>query len=132
MQAIDRQFSFLKDYPVISLWWEIHASYTPPAKYLSPNGIMVEVDGAPVACGFMYNTDAAICVFEFVVSDPRASKEARDMALDLLIMAAIQWAKAKKYGMIYTSVGMAKYIQRLEQHGFVRADANQQHMLKEI
>lgn len=120
------------DYSMMFQWWREHDSFSPRPEHLSPYGIIIEIGEEPICCGFMYNTDSKICVFEFVVCNPEADKMDRDEALGLMIDQAILWSRDRGYKLIYTSIGIQKYIQRLEKKGFVRADINQTHMFREV
>lgn len=119
------------DYDVINEWWQEHGSFAPDKHHLPKNGIIV-YDVENIAAGFLYNTDSSICVFEFVICNPNVSKEKRDEGLDLLIKGAIEWAENNEYSLIYTSIGIQKYIQRLKDNDFIEADNNQTHMFRGI
>jgi hypothetical protein len=127
-----RLFNFDRDYGIIKAWWELHGSSVPKREHLPTTGIVIEVSGKPVSAGFLYRTDSRICVFEFVVVDPEASREDRDIALDLLIEAAMYWAKQEGYTLIYNSSGIQRFIARLEGKGFIKADTGQTHMFREV
>lgn len=132
MEQEIRSFEAKKDYFMMCNWWKTHGSFAPKLEHLPASGIVVEIDGTPTACGFLYHTDSKICVFEFVVTNPMAEKEERNQALALLIDAAISWAEKGGYHLIYSSIGIPKYIARLEEKGFIQADLNQTHMFKEV
>jgi len=127
-----RKFDISKDYDILSSWWRAHDSFPPKREHLSPIGIVVEVEGKPVCAGFLYNTDSKICVFEFVVCDPEASKENRHDALNHLIETIQKLAKELEYTLIYTSINIESYIKKLEKAGFVETDNNQTHMFCEV
>jgi hypothetical protein len=127
-----RDFTFERDYDIIHAWWNAHGSFPPKPEHLPSTGIVIEADREPVCAGFLYQTDSAICVFEFVVSDPNAEKAIRDAALSFLIQAAKEWAKSLGFTLIYSSVKGLKYISRLEKEGFIKADEDQVHMFYEV
>jgi len=127
-----RKFDLSSDYDILFKWWRAHGSFPPKPEHLSPNGIVVEVDGIPVAAGFLYRTDSKICVFEFVVSDPEASKVNRHNALKTLIKIIQEVAKDLGYTLIYTSINIEAYIRKLKDAGFIEADRNQVHMFYKI
>ena len=132
MEAVSRYFDFEKDYAMMAAWWESHGSLPMRREHLSPTGILIEVDSAPVSIGFLYRTDSKICVFEWVVCDPDASKEARDLALNTLISEVIDHCKRGGFNLIYTSIGIPKYISRLKEQGFTPTATGQVHMFKEV
>lgn len=117
-----------KDYDTICAWWKEHGSYAPMQDHLPPTGVMVEEDREPICCGFLYNTDAKICVVEFIICNPDTEKEVRDVALNYLIKRLRDIAIELGYTAIYNSTGIPKMIDRLKDAGFVEADKNQTHM----
>lgn len=126
-----RAFS-MQDYPLIAHWWKLHGSAIMRPEHLSQNGLVIGIEGKDVCAGFMYSTDSKMCALEFVVCDPNATKEHRDAALDKLLDAAETWASKHHFTLIYTSISIPKYIQRLQNHGFIKTDMNQTHLWKEV
>lgn len=127
-----RVFDFDKDYDILTTWWNAHGSRPPRPEHLSNTGIIVEVGGNPVCAGFLYNTDSKICVFEFVVSDPEASKKDRSSALPALIEEIKLIARSRGYTLIYTSIAIKAYIKRLKAAGFIEVNQNQSHLFFSI
>ena len=82
--------------------------------------------------GFLYKTDSKICVFEFVISDPAAHKDIRNVCIDILIRKAVEWTEKNGFNLIYTSTSIIRYTNRLKEQGFIEADNNQTHMFKVI
>lgn len=132
MSLSRKNFSLLTDYAIIEGWWNAQGSYPPKPEQLPSTGFIVEESGTPVCAGFLYRTDSSICVFEFVVSNPEATKEQRDTALSYLIESAKEWAESEGFNLIYTSVGIPKYVSRLKYSGFVEADREQTHLFYEV
>jgi len=67
-----------------------------------------------------------------VVCDPKAGKGERDLSLTKLITSIQNLANAMGYNLIYSSVKHKKYISRLDEEGFIKADENQVHMFYEV
>jgi hypothetical protein len=128
---VARLFDFKKDYAIIKDWWISHGSFPPKPEHLSTTGIVVEAD-KPVCAGWLYHTDSKICIFEFVVSDPKACKELRNDALNLLIEEAKRLSSERQYKLIYSSVKGVKYINRLKEAGFIEVDTDQTHCFFEV
>lgn len=128
MVITTRLFDKEKDYDILSSWWKKHGSYAPMPDHLPPTGIMVEIEDTPACAGFLYNTDAKICVIEFVICNPQLSKQKRDKTLTRLIAILRDLAIKRGYTAIYNSTGIPKFIGRLKEAGFVEADKNQTHM----
>lgn len=127
-----RKIDLSRDYDTLTRWWKAYDSYPPKLEHLSPIGVGVEVEGKLVCAGFLYNTDSKICVFEFVVSDPDASKKDRHDALNHLIKRIKDLAIELEYTLIYTSVNIEAYIKKLTKAGFIEVDTNQTHLFYEV
>lgn len=128
MVATVRRFDFDKDYDIISAWWREHGSYVPMQQHLPPTGLMVEIENEPASAGFLFNTDAKICVVEFIICNPQLNKQQRNDAINLLIEKLRDVAIKIGYTAIYTSTGIPKFINRFKDAGFIEADKNQTHM----
>ncbi len=127
-----KYFDFNNDYDILFSWWQEHGSFPPKREHLSQTGIIITSDNKPVCCGFLYKTDSKICVFEFVISDPKAEKEVRNAALNLLIKETKNWARENNYSLIYTSVNIPSYIKKLIDNGFTEMDKNQTHLFYQL
>jgi predicted ATP-grasp superfamily ATP-dependent carboligase len=125
-------FEVDKHYVIINQWWRVHGSFPPKIEHLPKTGFIVEADGKPTCAGFVYKTDSSICVFEFVVSNPDASKQEKDDCLKQLISSVKSWSKENGFSLIYSSIGIPKYIKRLQEQGFVVADEKQTHIFCEV
>ena len=93
---------------------------------------MVEVEGQQICAGFLYRTDATICLFEFMVCNPDASKDKRKIGLEYLIETIKEKAKELGYDLIYISIASKPFIKKLENAGFITLERNQVHMLCEV
>lgn len=131
-ELVIRFFDSELDYAEYNRWWMLYGSRAPQLKFLSENGFVVSSNGVRAAIGFVYQTDSKMCVYEFVVCNPEVSKLERSEALDMLIRAAKQWAKANGYEFIYTCANIGRYKKRLLDSGFVEGDGGQQHFLYEV
>ena len=127
-----RAIDFSKDYGTLQEWWKAHGSRSPRPEHYSRTGFMVEVKGQQICAGFLYNTDSTICLFEFMVCNPEASKEDRKIGLNHLIQTVKDAAKKAGYDMIYISIAAKAFIKKLEDAGFVILEKNQVHMFCEI
>lgn len=129
---LTRRFDFCKDYDIIWQWWNVQGSYPPKPEHLSSTGLITEADSKPVCAGWLYKTDSKICVFEFVVSNPAASKDERNAAIPYLIEIAKELAAEWGYTLIYSSVSNPRFIKRLQDANFIVADTNQTHCFCEL
>jgi len=121
-----------EDYATIWQWWRKHKSYAPEEDLLPDSGIVVFNENYDTAAGFIYQTNSKMCIFEFVIVNPEASKKERNEALDLLIKSVVDFCNTNDYKMIYTSTSLRKYISRLKENGFIEADKEQTHMFRSL
>ena len=127
-----RIFNLLEDYKLLESWWDAHGSYPPKPEHLSETGIIVEDNEQPICAGFLYQTDSKICVFEFVVSNPKAAKDKRNDALKRLIEVIQNLAEKLDYSLVYTSINVKHYINKLLNAGFMVMDKGQTHLFYEV
>lgn len=117
-----RVFDFQKDYPAIVGWWQTHGFPPVPEAMLPVHGLMVEVDGLPLAAGFVYRTDSLMGWMEFLVSNPDAGIKIRSVALDTLIDGLTRVAKELGIQHMITTTNRSGLVRRLEKNGFQVGD----------
>ena len=127
-----RPIDMSMDYATLCMWWSKYGSRSPRPQHYSKTGFMVEVEGQQICAGFLYRTDATICLFEFMVCNPDASKDKRKIALEYLIETIKEKAKELGYDLIYISIASKPFIKKLENAGFITLERNQVHMLCEV
>lgn len=79
----------------VSEWYKARAIETPRAQLPEVGYI---IDG--VAAGFMIQTDTDVAFIEGLVSNPRASKQSRDKALDMIVGAIERKAAELGYAVL--------------------------------
>ena len=129
---IQARFYTKEDYSMLTKWWEKWNQAPPPEDYLPFTGVMIYVENTNMACGFLYETDSNMCLFDFMVSNPFADKKKRCAAIEELKMQIKKLSKARGYKMIYTSKNCGKFIKRLENHGYIGQSKGNQHMFCEV
>lgn len=83
------------DYDMVSAWWKAHRGETAilPMGELPPLGMILELDGAPAAALWCYETyGTPVAFLEWPVSRPLLSLETARMAFSALIQAVVQAA----------------------------------------
>jgi len=115
-----------EDHEVIAEWWKGHGWPVIPPPMLPRTGIIV--DG--YCAGFLYRTDSAVAIFEWIVANPASDKIERAKALDTLIEAALAEAKSMGAVAVFTMAKHPKLLSRYEQHGFQRTDEGMTHMVR--
>lgn len=117
-----KYYDHATDYSMIKDWFDQRKFPPPEPRFLPPTGAVVEVDGAPVACGFMFRTDAKAAVIGHLVTDPTAKGEVRNAALNYLIEALTEKAQDEGYLMVCCSTNVDRLMGRFEQLGFTKTD----------
>lgn len=121
-----------KHFYILDSWWKKYGGYCPPIKFLPTNGYVIVSNTDFCCAGFLYRTDSKICVFEWVVSNPGISKDLRSQSIDYLIKYIKKEARRLGFSMIYCSVGIKKYIERLKKYDFCLVDTGQNHLFCEV
>ena len=94
------------DWETLLKWWDSWPDWTAPSKDFLPNngtgGIMIEKNNKPIVAGFIYETNSASVLLEWIVSDPEYRDNDRREAVELLIMEAEKSTKALGYNYMFT------------------------------
>ena len=121
-----------KDYPMITKWWEAQGWPILPEAALPAVGFIVEEDEVGLCAGFVYRTDSAFALFEWIVGNPEADKDKRREGLDLLIKTASLYIKEEGFSLVLTMTKHPSFITRLENHGFQETDHGMTHLVKGV
>lgn len=89
-------FNIDRDYKTIAHWHESRGMPVPPVDMIPTFGLIEP----GVAAGFLMVTDCNLAIVDFYVTNPEATREARDAALDQVTIDLI------KYG---NSVGITNF-----------------------
>lgn len=116
------------DHLILSQWWNAHG-WTPVGLDMLPATGFI-VDG--ICAGFLYRTDSAFGILDWVISNPSVDAAARAQALDELIAALVNEAKRFGQKAIFSSVGHPGLIGRYEKHGFVKSDTGMTNMIRSM
>lgn len=114
-------------YDQVMTWFIGHKWQPLPKQALPEIGVVISSpDGKVGICaGFLYRTDSAIAMLEWVVSNPEYSeKEERSQALDLLLEQILCRATDNGYKLVYAFLGNERLIKRYTDAGFEVGDAN--------
>lgn len=105
-------------YEMLSNWWLGHNWPSPPVSHLPTYGIISNLNGKPSAAGFIYQTDSAFCLFEWIIVNPEVRRAERSEAISGLIEKAKEVARELGFQTIFMSVKSESLIGRLAKHGF--------------
>jgi len=107
-----------KDYEIICEWWKEYDYPIVPLDCLPKNGLIIE----NLCAGFLYSTDSALCWLEFVVGNPKATKEERSKGLDELIEGLVVLAKTKEFKYALASVEHPNLKDKVKKLGFMETN----------
>ena len=96
-----------QDYPVLLDWWKWFR-FPAPKQAMLPNngkgGIMITKEGKNICAGFIYQTNSAFCLIEYIVSNPNYKDTDRKEALKYLIDVLEKTGKSMGYKLVFSSV----------------------------
>jgi len=125
-------FNAEKHYEIVGSWWTAAGWPVLPLSHLSDIGQVISVDGVPAVCGWIFQTDSAWCLFEFVVANPEVRKAPRALAMSTLI----GWAKAAAEDMgfknVFSSISNPMLIKRYEREGFKVTDSGMTNLVYKV
>lgn len=114
-------------------WWKDWGWHAPTRDSLPENGtggLIVEVNGAPVCAGFLYETNSNMAWCEYIVSDKKYNGSDRSDAILLLIKSISILAKEKGFMFVFTGVKNQPLKAKYLQSGFIETDKGITNLLK--
>tara|TARA_R100000329_G_scaffold148655_1_gene137797 strand:+ start:188 stop:649 length:462 start_codon:yes stop_codon:yes gene_type:complete len=100
------------DWDTLVSWWRWWRWPVVQKDFLPENGtggIMVEKDGIPIVAGFLYCTNSATVILEWIVSNPKYKDKDRKQAIEMLIKEAEKVSKETGYKYMF-SIGRNKHL----------------------
>tara|TARA_E500000081_G_scaffold99018_2_gene100099 strand:- start:650 stop:1057 length:408 start_codon:yes stop_codon:yes gene_type:complete len=91
------------DWDTLVSWWDAWPSWVnPPKDFLPDNGtggLIIEKNNTPIVAGFLYFTNSAAVLLEWIISNPKYKEKDRKEAIETLIQSAEIFCKNnnKKY-----------------------------------
>ena len=91
------------DWDTLVAWWKAWPTWTnPPKDFLPDNGtggLMVEKNNLPIVAGFLYFTNSAAVLLEWIISNPEYKEKDKKKAIETLVESAEIFCKNnnKKY-----------------------------------
>lgn len=116
------------DYAEVASWWEAQGWPVIPPEMLPGTGVVVP----GLAAGFLYKTDSAIAILEFVVANPASDKMERRAALDAVIEALLAYAALVGARAVFTSCQHPSLLARYQNHGFQITDTGMTNLIRRI
>tara|TARA_A100001388_G_scaffold232048_1_gene184569 strand:+ start:16443 stop:16850 length:408 start_codon:yes stop_codon:yes gene_type:complete len=91
------------DWDTLVSWWDAWPTWVnPPKDFLPDNGtggLIIEKNNIPIVAGFLYFTNSAAVLLEWIISNPEYKEKDRKEAIETLIQSAEIFCKNnnKKY-----------------------------------
>jgi hypothetical protein len=113
-------------------WFEKRSFPAPDPNYFPGVGVVALFQGVPVAAGFAYRTDAKLAIIGHLVTDPDASGDKRNAALDAVIQTLTRIAQAEGYELVSCATDLPKLMDRFERLGFSKTDEGVSHFRRNL
>lgn len=117
------------DYDTACEWFAGWSWPILPPSLFPKSGFVAEKDGVPLAMVWLYLTNSAWGVMEWLVRDPKADKELCRAAMPLLVEKVKETAWGVGIEVIFTSVQHPNLIKLYKEHGFNLGDPNMTNMV---
>lgn len=115
------QFEFFnpsKHYVEICNWWVAQGWEPIKMDHLPLNGVVVYVGDVMACAAFVYKTDSAFCLLDWIVANPLVRRQERTDSLNMLFEAAQMIAKELGFKTIFTTTKNSALVSRMETNGF--------------
>ena len=121
------------DYEVLEKWWKFWR-FPAPSKNILPNtGLVLNINGEDVVCGFVYFSNSDLCWIEFIVSSPNVKdKQVREEMIKAMINKLCDVASDAGYSVAYTSLKHEGLQNKYLECGFVEGSRNCNEYIKNI
>ncbi len=89
-----------EDLKTLNKWWESWPKWQAPAKdFLPETALIVEKNNTPIVAGFLYFTNSAAVLLEWIISNPEYKEKDKKKAIETLVSSAEIFCKNndKKY-----------------------------------
>lgn len=127
-----RQFDNKKDYQDVCKWWIAQGWPALPESILTTSGFIVEHEGQKLAATWIFKTNCPIYIMEWTVGNPECKWEDRSEAIQMVTNAACQWAKEDGAKQVFTMTKVERFINKLEENGFMKTDSGMTHLVRSL
>jgi hypothetical protein len=127
-----RPFDVVKDYPIVSAWWNAHNWSGVPANRLPALGAIAQMKGVDCAAAWIYmdNSGTGVAMVEWIVTNP----ESPPRSTVACIRAVVEWLMWRvsepdlRFDFFLTTCRQPSLARVLEKCGFKISDANMIHL----
>lgn len=127
-----RKFDVTKDYDNVSQWWSKQGWPVLPAGILSSAGFIICDGEEKLAATWMFATNCPIYIMEWTVGNPNVEWEKRSQAIKMVTDAACEWAKQDGAAQVFTMTKSERFIDKLQEFGFIKTDSGMTHLVRSL
>jgi hypothetical protein len=121
------------DYPTVQQWWIDHGWNAVPLAVLPKLGVMAEMDGTPVAAGWLYmDNSIGVSMLEWMVANPDAKPKAVYKSIKTIVEFLKTRAKDMGYSVMLTTCKQESLARVYEKTGFQRTDSEMIHLVQSL
>lgn len=113
-----KQFKADEHYEILTEWWEKQDWAPVPVAGLPATGLIAYKGNEPLAAAFLYDTDSAWALLEWIVGNPDSDKQDKRKAIGQIIDGLVVFAELKKKKFIHTVTRHKGLLKIYENHGF--------------
>ncbi len=117
-------------YEKVCSWWMYHNFPTLPIDFLPFEAFTISNDEIELYTVFLYVTDSSLCWLTFPVSNPEATFEEKQGAMEQLFKEVGEYAKKEGYKFMFTTSPLLRVQEALIASGFSLGDENVNHYMK--
>ena len=126
------QYDEASHYQVICSWWKAHNWPCIPPDHLPRQGYIIYNQDTPLIAGFVYKTDSAFCLFEFIVANPEVRGIKRSIAFDFLVEAVVKYSIGVGAKSLFISANNGGLMKKLEKNNFIKTDINMTNFIRKL
>lgn len=124
-----RSFDLIKDMPDVHNWWEDQGWPQVPLNHLSTDGWIGEINGKKAVAAWVYHTNSAFCLLEFIVVNPEIRRAERAEAISKFIDYMVEYTRGLNFKTMFLTVKNESLISRLEKKGFQVSDRGMSNLI---
>jgi hypothetical protein len=118
-------------YEEICSWWAFYGWPKIEKKALSTFGMVMEHEGQKLCAGWLYMTNSAFYLLEWLVTNPHAPLKIRVQGLEYLIERLVKEGEGFGGKLAFTSVKSRGLTRMLKKRGFQISDTEMTNMVRQ-
>lgn len=121
-------------YESICGWWSDRDGHAPTREMLGQCGIIIDLDGEPIACAWMYldGTGSGVAWMAWLATKPGANGNKAARAVRMAIDFLCEHAKSLNYWCVQCAYNNPSIIKMLKSADFRQVDGGMSHLVKPL